>query len=195
MAAGEAAGRGRMRSTTTGDYYLYINGGYIYVDADGDGLDINGAIAMTGGTVLVNGPTENMNGALDYDGGFSLSGGFLVAAGSAGMAQAPDGSSSQNSLLINLNGSLPAGTLIHIQNSAGEDILTFAATKQYQSIAFSSPELVNGETYTVYYGGSSSGSLVDGLYQDGAYSAGTELTSFTVSGVVTMIGSGGGGGG
>jgi hypothetical protein len=191
---GRGGGPGQDAFSYTGDYYLYINGGYIYVDADGDGIDINGAVVMTDGVLLVNGPTENMNGALDYDGGFSMSGGFLAAAGSAGMAQAPDGSSSQNSLLINLNGTLPAGTLINIQNSAGEEILTFAPTKQYQSIAFSSPELVNGETYTVYYGGSSSGSLVDGLYQDGNYSGETELTSFTVSGVVTMIGSGGGGG-
>jgi hypothetical protein len=191
---GRGGGPGQDAFNYTGDYYLYINGGYIWVDANGDGIDINGAVVMTDGVLLVNGPTENMNGALDYDGGFSMSGGFLAAAGSAGMAQAPDGSSSQNALLINFTGTLPAGTLVNIKNSAGEDILTFAATKQYQSLAFSSPELVSGETYTVSYGGSSSGSLVDGLFQDGNYSGGTELTSFTVSGVVTMIGSGGGGG-
>ena len=149
-----------MPSTTPAITILYINGGYIWVDADGDGLDINGAIEMTDGVVLVNGPTENMNGALDYDGGFNISGGFLVAVGSAGMAQAPRQISSQNSLLINLSCTTAAGTLIHIQNSAGEDILTFAPTKHYQSIAFSSPELVNGETYTISYGGSSSGSLL-----------------------------------
>ena len=40
---------------------------------------------QTGGTVIVHGPTEYMNGALDYDGGFKLTGGLLVAAGSAGI--------------------------------------------------------------------------------------------------------------
>ena len=39
--------------------------------------------------------------------GFNISGGYLVAAGSAGMAQAPGESSSQYSLLLNLS-------LIHI---------------------------------------------------------------------------------
>ena len=192
---GRGGGPGQDAFAYAGDYYLYINGGYTFVDAGGDGLDANGAIEMTAGVVLVNGPTENMNGALDTIGGFNISGGMLVAVGSAGMAQAPDQSSSQNSLLVFLSGTLPAGTLISIQNSAGEEILTFASTKQYQSIAFSSPELANGESYTISYGGSASGSGVDGLYQDGGYSGGTELTSFTVSGVVTQIGSGGGMGG
>ena len=44
---------------------------------------------MVGGTVLVNGPTNNGNGSLDYDETFDISGGTLVAAGSAGMAQMP----------------------------------------------------------------------------------------------------------
>ena len=176
----------------SGDYYLYINGGYTFVDAGGDGLDANGAIEMTGGVVLVNGPTENMNGALDYIGGFNISGGMLVAVGSAGMAQAPDQSSSQNSLLVYLSSMLPAGTLISIQDSSGASILTFASTKAFQSLAFSSPDLHNGETYTISYGGSASGDGVDGLYTDGSYSGGTALTSFTVSDVVTQIDSGGG---
>lgn len=166
-----------------GDYYLYINGGTIVVEASGDGLDANGAIVMTGGTVIVNGPTEQMNGALDYDGTFTMTGGLLVAAGSAGMAQAPDVSSTQNALLLNLNGSLPAGTLIHIEDSSGNAVLTFAPSKAYQSLTFSSPELVRGETYTVYYGGTDSGTLTNNLYSGGA-----EYTSFTVASTVTMIG-------
>jgi hypothetical protein len=79
--------------TYTGSYYLYINGGTITVNAGGDGLDANGAIEMTGGLVVVNGPTEQMNGALDYDGTFNISGGTLIAVGSAGMAQAPSAGS------------------------------------------------------------------------------------------------------
>jgi hypothetical protein len=74
------------------------------------------------------------------------------------------------------------------QDDSGEEILTFAPVKAYQSIVFSSPELVNGATYTVAYGGTSTGTATDGLYQDGTYSAGTEYTSFTVAAVVTTIG-------
>ena len=50
----------------------------------GVGLDINGSVYMTGGTVLIRGPVANNNGALDYGGVFEINGGWLVAAGSAG---------------------------------------------------------------------------------------------------------------
>jgi len=144
---------------------------------------------MTDGVVIVHGPVENMNGALDCDGSFSISGGLLVAAGSAGMAQAPDESSTQPSLLLNFSSTLRAGTLVHIVASDGREVLTFAPAKDYQSIAFSSAELVTGASYVVYYGGSASGAATDGLYQDGVYTGGTEYTSFTASSMVTMIGS------
>ena len=159
------------------------------MDAGGDGIDSNGAIEMTNGIVIVNGPTQDMNGALDYMGGFMMKGGFLVTAGSAGMAQAPDSSSSQNSLLLNLTSAQQAGTTIHIQDSSGKDILTFTPAKAYQSITYSSPYLVTGETYTVFLGGTAQGEDMDGLYESSTYSGGTEYTTFTVSETVTSIGS------
>jgi hypothetical protein len=176
----------------SGNNNLYLNGGYIYIDADGDGIDINGAVEMAGGTVIVNGPTENYNGALDYLGGFKITGGFIVAVGSSGMAQAPSTSSTLYSLMVNLSTALPEGTIFHIENEDGEDILTFLPTKAYQSVVLCSPELENGATYTVYSGGSSTGKAVDGLYSGGTYEAGTQITSLTVSGMVTTFGSGGG---
>lgn len=188
---GGRGGPGQYTFTYSGSNYLYIHGGYIYVEAAGDGLDVNGAIAMTNGTLVVNGPTERMNGAIDYDGTFVMTGGMLVAAGSSGMAMAPSASSSQYSVLINMNDTQQAGDLFHIQNAAGEDILTFAPAKAYQSIAFSSPALVQGETYTVFVDGSSTGAIKNGLYQDVTYSPGTQYTSFTVSSIVTSLGSGG----
>ena len=169
---------------------LTINGGTLIVDAGGDGFDINGAVTMTGGVVLVSGPTEQMNGALDYDGGFTITGGLLVAAGSAGMAMIPDQSSTQASVLISFNGTLPAGTLVHLQDSAGQDVLTFALSKPAQTLAVSSPALVVGATYEVYTGGSATGTASDGLYADGSYAAGTLSSSVTLTGIST----GGGGG-
>jgi hypothetical protein len=85
--------------------------------------------------------------------------------------------------------------LVHIQDSNGEDILTFVPRKNIQSLSFSSPLLEEGETYTIFYGGSSTGTVVDGLYQGGSYSGGTQLASFKVSDIVTRLGSGGSWGG
>ena len=177
----------------SGDYHLYINGGYIVIDATGDGLDINGPIDMTGGIVIVNGPTANNNGALDYSGAFNMAGGYLVAVGSSGMAQAPSTSSTQYSVMQIFQSTQAAGTMIHVESEDGEDVLTFVPTKEYQSVVFSAPELTNGATYTVYTGGSSTGTITDGLYSGGTYTAGTQVTSFTVSSIVTGAGSSSGG--
>lgn len=173
--------------STTGGNLLTVNGGYVYVDANGDGLDANGSMVMTGGAMLVNGPTANGNGSLDYDGGFKISGGFLIAVGSSGMAQTPDATSSQNSVLIGLTSAQSAGSLVHVRSADGKTVLTFKPAKRYQSLAFSTPSLTRGSAYDVYLGGSSTGTATDGLYQDGTYTVGTKYTTFTVSGVVTKV--------
>jgi len=185
MPGGGNPGGGGMPAT--GNYYLYINGGYLAINAAGDGFDINGTVTMTGGNVIIHGPTESMIGALDWDKGFKMSGGFLVAAGSAGMAQAPGSTSTQYAILLNMNKSLDGGTMFHIQAGDGSEILSFTSAKKYQSVAFSSDKLVNGGTYDVYYGGTCTGTAVDGLYSGGVYTAGTKLTSFTVSSMITKI--------
>lgn len=185
-----SAGGAQMQNSMAADANanLYINGGYVVVDASGDGLDSNGSIFMTGGTVLVSGPVDNANGPLDYAGSFAMTGGFLVAAGSSGMAQAPDSSSTQNSVLINLDSSQAAGVLFHIESEDKTDILTYAPAKQYNSVVLCSPDLKTGSTYKVDYGGTSTGTVTDGLYTGGTYTSGTQSTGFTVSGVVTTVG-------
>jgi len=180
---------GQNNGEATGSNTLTINGGYLVVNADGDGLDINGPITMTAGTVIVNGPTNNGNGPVDYLGSFSISGGDFLAVGSAGMAMGPSTSSTQNSMMLTYAGTQAAGTLIHIESADGDDILTFAPAKAYQSVVFSSPELSSSSEYVVYSGGSSSGTSTDGLYSGGTYTPGTEVTRFTVSGTVTTVGS------
>ena len=175
--------------SSSSNYLLTINGGRIAINAAGDGIDVNGSIVMTGGVVLVHGPTQNMNGALDYDRSFTISGGLLIAAGSAGMAQAPGSGSSQKSLLVNFYAAKSAGSLVHLQDGDGRALFTFAPSKSYQSIAFSSPQLTQGTSYRLYTGGSATGAAEDGLYGDGTYSPGTLSTQFTVSSVVTRFNS------
>jgi hypothetical protein len=180
-------------SVSSGD--ICINNGYMYVESLGDGIDINGSVEMSGGTLIVNGPTNDGNGALDYDGTFKLSGGYLIAAGSSGMAQAPGASSTQNSVLVNFSSAQQAGALVHFQTSEGDEILTFKPTKKYQSVAFSSNALLKGSKYNIYTGGSSTGTPENGVYLDGSYTPGNLYTSFTVSGVLTSIGNSGNMGG
>ena len=171
---------------------MFINGGYIYVNASGDGVDINGSITMTDGKLIVHGPTNNGNGAIDYDGTFKLTGGYLVAVGSSGMAQAPSTSSTQYSVIVNLTSSQQATTPISILNTDGTQVLSFKSNKTYQSLVFSSPAITSGQSYNVYLGGNCTGTLTDGIYEGGTYTAGTKYTTFTVSSIVTKIGDSGG---
>lgn len=48
-------------------------------------------------------------------------------------------------------------------------------------------------TYSIYLDGSTTGSVADGLYQDGTYAPGSLYTTFTISSITTRVGSGGGG--
>lgn len=173
---------------------LTIAGGYIYVNAQGDGIDVNGDWVMTGGQVIVNGPIDNGNGALDCNGTFALDGGFLVAAGSAGMAEAPDTVSTQASVKLNL-GTQSAGTLVRLEDAQGNAILTFAPEKNYASVVVSTPEMKQGSTYSVYTGGTCDGAEKDGLYSGGAYTSGTKIAGIQLAGSVTTYGQPGGGAG
>jgi hypothetical protein len=183
---------GQNEFRSSGANYLTIYGGYLYIEAEGDGLDINGPITMTAGKVIINGPTRDDNGALDYTGSFNVTGGYILAVGSSGMAQAPSMSSTQYAVMLNLTSAQQAKTMLHIQTENGEDILTFVPTKTYQSVVLCSPELKKGMTYVVYSGGSSTGTVTDGLYSSGKYTAGTQYTSLTISNILTTVGSPGG---
>ena len=157
---------------------LNISGGELTVTADGDGLDSNGDITMSGGTVVVNGPTNSGNAALDYNGTFTITGGSLIAGGSSGMAQAPSTDSSQKSLMFSVNAA--AGSTLEVKDSSGTVIATYQATRQIGSLVVSNSKVKEGETYTVY---------VDGT------SAGTSDTSQVSNGGGFGGGGGGGGGG
>lgn len=170
---------------------IEINGGYLYVDAMGDGLDANGSIILSDGLVIVNGPTDSGNGALDFDSTFNIYGGTLIAVGNAGMAQTPSSSSTQPILNIRTT-TVDANTLMNITDSNGTSILTFTPAKAAQSFIISTPDLQLNETYTISTGGESTGVSQDGLYTGGTYSNGTELGSLTLSSIITSLGQTGG---
>ena len=182
---GMQASPGFKSAGTSGDLYLEINGGHIVIAAGGDGIDVNGSGSMNDGVVILHGSAAQGTGSLDVDGMLETNGGFLVGAGGASMAQSPSSASTQYSVLAVLPSTQPGGSLIHMESESGDDILTFTPFGDYQTVVLSSPELENGTTYVVHSGGSSSGTETDGLYADGTYTGGTQVSSFTITGMVT----------
>jgi len=173
--------------------YLYINGGYIYLNCDNsDGLDSNGSVIMNGGTVIVNGPVNGGNGILDY-GFFTMTSGYIIGAGTSDMAQAPgSATSAQYSLLFQFNTSY-TDKIFRIETSGGEEVVTFLPAKKYASIVFSSQDLVPGN-YRYNIGGTltpvpdADGMCADG--EDYVYTPSGSYTSFTISSTskVTNVG-------
>lgn len=150
-------------STTTDDTIdkqpvLLITGGKITVNADGDGLDSNGDLRVEGGDITVNGPSNGGNGAIDIgteNGGAGvIAGGTLIALGASSMAENFGSTSTQCAFLVTMN-SFGAGETITITDSQGTVLCTGVTVKSANSVVFSSPDLVVGETYTVTIGSTS----------------------------------------
>lgn len=144
-------------STTTDDTtdkqpVLLITGGKITVNADGDGLDSNGDLRVEGGDITINGPSNGGNGALDIgteNGGAGvIAGGTLIALGTSSMTENFGSTSTQCAFLVTMN-SFGAGETITITDSQGNVLYTGVTVKSANSVVFSSPDLVVGETYTV----------------------------------------------
>lgn len=162
-----------------------ISGGTVILNAQGDGLDSNGSISQSCGTVIVYGPTANNNGAIDYNGTYTFSAGFLLAIGSSGMAEAPT-SVSQNTLSIN-TATISAGTWLAITDASGQAVVAFKTPKTISSIVFSSIYLTTGTMNLVTID-----PLSETVMEQVNVSVLTTLTSFTVtSGLTTSGGTGG----
>jgi hypothetical protein len=189
-AAGGASG-GSGGGEDVGDFDVTVTGGALTVNSEGDGLDSNGNAAISGGTVVINGPSGAGNGALDVNGDLKITGGVVAAAGSSGMAVVPSISSTQSGLQITFTSAVEAGTAVSIVAADGTVVSTFVTTKSAQSLVFSSPDIKAGQTYTVYTGGTTD--VKAGL---GAGSIdGATKNSTVVAGQYTAGGFGGGGGG
>ena len=146
----------------SGGSSLLISGGTIYVNADGDGLDSNGNLTVTGGEIYISGPVGNMDGALDYDGVGQITGGVVMAVGSVGMAMNFGETSTQGSALVVFCGQT-AGSEIVVTDLEGKHLISYTAEKSYQSVVFSCPEMVSGGTYTISAGDSAQSVTLDGL--------------------------------
>lgn len=167
---------------------LLITGGYVVVDALGDGLDSNSNIYMSGGVVIVNGPTSNKDSPIDYDGSFEITGGILVAVGSQGMFQSTSNSSTQCSIMYYFGGEQESGSIVNVQDNSRNSIITFSPTKTYSAILISTPEIKLDCSYKIYFGGSIKGESSDGIYFGDDYEKGSKYISFTISNVNTVIG-------
>ncbi len=158
---------------SNGNCHIIISGGYISVNcigSEGDGVDSNGTILISGGQLYVAGSSNSADSALDADGGILVNGGYVFAVGALGMVETPATNSAQCCVSFATSQSIASGTTLYLCDSDGNIIMYFVTPRSCQSVILSCPELESGKTYSIYAG--------DSL-----------LTSFTVSSTITTIGS------
>ena len=169
---------------------IIISGGNLTVTtSNGDGIDSNGSLNVSGGTVLVFGSSSGGEGALDYTGSSSISGGTLVALGSSGMAQSMEPDDSHATLMVTWDEVQPAGTRLTLCTQQGEILCSLQSTNSFQTAVIGTDSLSAGQEVSLYTGGtvnSDSQLLTMGTLSDGEL-----LCEVTLSEGVTNISSDG----
>ena len=169
---------------------ITISGGNLTVTtSNGDGIDSNGSLNVSGGTVLVFGSSSGGEGALDYTGSSSISGGTLVALGSSGMAQSMEPDDSHATLMVTWDEVQPAGTRLTLCTQQGEILCSLQSTNSFQTAVIGTDSLSAGQEVSLYTGGtvnSDSQLLTMGTLSDGEL-----LCEVTLSEGVTNISSDG----
>lgn len=132
---------------------VIINGGTVYIQMKGDGIDANGLIEMTGGHVTVCGPTTGDTAVLDYDTSATISGGTFIGTGAYQMAQTF--SDTKQPMLAVSVGNQSAQTKVTVTNAKGQTLLSYAPALDYAILLFSSPDLKTGDTVTLQIGSAS----------------------------------------
>lgn len=156
----------------SGSHAVTISGGYIYVNASGDGVDSNSTWEMSGGTLLVCGPTSGGDGSLDADGNMTYTGGTLLALSSKGMMEYPE-----SGCLIATNCNAAAGEQISIVDKNGTVLATLQSPKAVSDVIYGIGDSDSAD-YTIVTGGTYDGTLnEDGYGEGGSVSGGTEVTA------------------
>lgn len=154
--------------------HIIVTDGTITVDAEGDGIDSNGTVLISGGTVTVFGPTTGGNGGLDADNGILVDGGTVFVTSALGMVETPGNNSKQYVVSYGSKSSLGNGDVISVKDSDGNVLIQVTLIKSCQSVIVSIDGFKKGSTYSLYKND-------------------TLLESFTVSNILTTIGTQSGG--
>lgn len=125
---------------------LIISGGTLTVDAEGDGIDSNGTLQVTGGATRVFGTTRGGNGAFDANGEFSIDGGTVVGSSAGSMEQTP-ASGDQSWVAASATGAAEESATV--LDASGPELGNVTPTKDYGYIFYSDDTVTDGETYSV----------------------------------------------
>lgn len=138
-------------SSSSNNISLNISGGKLYVNASGDGLDSNGAINISGGEIIVEGPTNSGDTALDYETSLNFTGGTVMAFGSGGMVESPT-SASNGCAIVSVFTSQSANSAFSLTNASGNVVMSANPSKAYAAFIIYSADIKSNTEYTITAG-------------------------------------------
>lgn len=177
-------------SQSSGNYNIYIYGGDLYVNCNGDGLDSNGGLYLYGGTQAVfSMKSGGDNSAIDADGTISIQGATIFTAGTAGM----DGSAQSswfgsNQKYASSTTSYTAGKIINTKaGSSGSVMLSYSLPKAVNyimaswptTVSSSAPSFATATSVTACKGGSQSHTWNSGTVTTAATSTSSGVKTYT----------------
>ena len=153
-------------SDLTGYSYSYNqSGGYVYINVtNGDGIDSNGTINITGGTLEIYTPSQGDGDPIDSDGGTTISNATVLGVGNCAMPQsisgtyvafgsnAGQGGMAGRQFINNKSGTVlvSVGSAITVKDSSGNVLYTGKAVRDASYVIFASPELKSNESCVLY---------------------------------------------
>lgn len=156
--SGIAGGRDGMfggGKTSSSNGIIEISGGNLTVYAGGDGLDSNGTLTISGGYIYIANPTSGDTSIIDSDSSPVISGGTFVSTGSTTMMAQTFSSSSTQGVITCTTGNQTAGSAVTVEDSSGNEIISYGVEYSCALVIISSPDIVKGETYMLTVGSSS----------------------------------------
>lgn len=173
--------------------WVHISGGEVTIvnsnGRDADGIDSNGDIQITGGTVHVSLNGDGSNNALDYgseSGGIlEINGGTVIACGGSSMVESVSETSSQYSLLYNFDDITEDQTYVSLVDEAGKELAGWEVPCGFTSVTLSCPGIEAGKTYLLKVGDTETEAVFES----------TTLTIGTTAGGMGGFGNMGGAGG
>lgn len=128
---------------------IVIDGGDLYIQSSGDGMDANGYLEINGGKTVICGPNSGDTATLDFDTTGTINGGIFIGTGSSFMAQTFS-ENQQGVLAIQTNEA--SGVTLTVTDKDGKVLLTHQPALPFSVFIFSSPELISGQTYHISIG-------------------------------------------
>ena len=145
------------------DGSIVISGGNVHITAGGDGIDSNGAVEISGGYTVIEGPSYGDTSVLDYNSTAAITGGTFIGTGGAGLAE--NFSSASQGLIAVSVGNQSAGQTVTLKDAAGSVIAETTPALDYAVVYISTEDMAQGETYALTAGSySESITLSDIMY-------------------------------